>query len=518
MTAARAVLAVALADTRERTRRYGFLVTLGATVWVGYLVNVGWVALRVSGYRGISNSAWVGGQMAVIVSLLLTLAGFYLVKGSVARDHATGVGEILAATRLSRLEYTFGKLLSNTAVLASIVAILAAAAVVMQLVAREADRVDIAALLAPLALIALPAMAMTAALAVLFEALRPLRGGLGNVVYFVVWTLLLLAAVGAGGAWDLTGVSLLHGSMLDTLRAQHPDAGIAFTLKIQPPAAAATFLWTGLAWTPRAIGGRLVWVGLATVATALAAALFDRFDPARGGRRGAGGGAMTQKPASVPTLARPSTPYRALAAPATHFSFVTLWLAECRLMLAGRSWWWLAGAAGLLAGQLLAPAPAHLHPWLVLAWVWPLLVWSEMGCRQRRDGVDQVLLAAPSPVVRQLGAEWLAGAALALAAAAGALARALAAGDVRGAAALLSGALLIPALALALGTLTAGSKSFEIVWLLAWYVGLLQRAPFLDLAGATPAAVGRVAPAAVAVAAVGLMSLAAIARRRRLRG
>jgi hypothetical protein len=186
-------------------------------------------------------------------------------------------------------------------------------------------------------------------------------------------------------------------------------------------------------------------------------------------------------------------------------------------MLAGRSWWWLAGAAGLLAGQLLAPAPAHLHPWLVLAWIWPLLVWSDMGCRQRRDGVGQVLFAVPAPVARQLVAEWLAGATLAVAVAAGALARALAAGDLPGAAALLSAALVIPALALALGTLTSGSKTFEIVWLLAWYIGLLQRAPFLDLAGTTPAAVGRAAPLVVLLAACALLAVAAAARHLRLR-
>ena len=58
----------------------------------------------------------------------------------------------------------------------------------------------------------------------------------------------------------------------------------------------------------------------------------------------------------------------------------------------------------------------------------------------------------------------------------------------------------------------------EIVWLVAWYVGLLQRAPFLDIAGSTPQAIGRTAPVAVVLVACALVALAALARSRRLRG
>ena len=518
MSDARVVLAVARADARERMRRYSFLVTLGAAIYIGYLVNVGWLSLRLSGYRGVANSAWVGGQMAVIISSLLTLVGFYLVKGSVARDHETGVGEILATTRLSRLQYMFGKLLSNAAVLASIVAILAAAAIVMQVLAGETDRVDLGGLLAPMALIAVPAMAATAALAVLFEAIRPLRGGLGNVVFFFLWTFLLVISIQAGGVWDLTGIRLLQGSMLDALRAQDPGASASFAIQIRPPEDAATFVWNGVAWSPPAIALRLAWLGFAAAATALAAAVFDRFDPARGGGRATPPSALPAPatPGAEPAAGR-SIAYSALAAPAMRFSFPALWRAECRLLLAGRTGWWLLVAATLLVAQAVAPAPASLHPWLVLAWIWPLLVWSPMGCRQRRDRVDQVLWSAPSPVVRQLAAEWLAGAALAAAAAAVVAARLLLAGDARGLAAIVAGSLLIPALALALGAVTGGSKTFEIVWLVVWYVGPLQRAPFLDVAGTTPAAVGRAAPLGVALLACALVGLASVVRRRHLR-
>jgi hypothetical protein len=515
-----AVLAVARADARERMRRYGFLVTLGATVYIGYLVNAGWMSLRLSGYRGVANSAWVGSQMAVIVSTLLTLVGFYLVKGSVARDHETGVGEILATTRLSRAAYMLGKLLSNSAVLAAIVVILAGAAVLMQLLAGETGHVEVGALLAPMALIALPAMVATGAIAVLFESVRPLRGGLGNVVFFFAWTALLVLAITAKGIYDLTGVSLLQGSMITALQAQHPGASAGFAIQIHPPEHAETFVWGGLTWTAALVAGRLAWLAIGAALALLGAALFDRFDPARGrpraGRPGAGEPADAAAVAAIPRS--PVAASAAGLAPATvRFSFPALWLSECRLLLAGRGAWWLLVAAALVVGQLVAPGAASVHPALVLAWIWPLLVWSPMGCRQLADRVDQVLWCAPAPVARQLPAEWLAGAALAAAAGAGAAVRALAAGDGRGLAAWASGCLLIPALALALGTVTRSSKAFEIVWLVVWYVGPFEKAPFLDIAGATPAAVGRTAPLGVALAAVALVAVAAAARWRQSR-
>ncbi len=521
MSTLAAVLAVARADARERMRRYGFLVTLGATVYIGYLVNAGWMSLRLSGYRGVANSAWVGGQMAVIVSSLLTLVGFYLVKGSVARDHETGVGEILATTRLSRADYMLGKLLSNAAVLAAIVAILAVAAVAMQLLAGETGHVDLAALLAPMAFIALPAMVATGGIAVVFESVRPLRGGLGNVVFFFAWMFLLVLAVTSGGWFDLTGVSLLNDSMLTALQAQHPGVNAGFAIQIRPPQHAETFVWEGLTWTSSLIARRLAWVAFAAVLALIAAALFDRFDPARGRPRVASGGTGAEPP-QVPVAGAtgrrpPTTSLTALPPALLRFSFPALWLSECRLLLAGRGVWWLLVAAGLIAAQLAAPGAAAVHPALVLAWIWPLLVWSPMGCRPLADRVDQVLWSAPAPIARQLPAEWLAGAALAAAAGAGAAVRTLAAGDVRGLAAWASGCLLIPALALALGSLTKSSKTFEIVWLVVWYVGPFQQAPFLDIAGTTPLAVGRSAPLGVALIAAGLVAVAALARRRQLR-
>ena len=128
---------MARADFLERTRRYSFLIMLGLVMWLGYLVNIGQVTLRLDSYRGVFNSAWVGSMMTLVVNFLLGWFGFYLVKNSIARDYETGVGQIMATTPLSRPVYLLGKWLSNSIVLDLLVLILMLAAVAMQFIQRE---------------------------------------------------------------------------------------------------------------------------------------------------------------------------------------------------------------------------------------------------------------------------------------------------------------------------------------------------------------------------------------------
>jgi len=125
MSTARIIYHLARADFLERVRRYSFLVMLGLVVFLGYQTAIGNMALELGQYRGEYNSAWVGAMMSLIATFFLGWFGFYLVKGSVARDRETGVGQIMATTPLTRPLYLLGKWLSNFAVLTAMLAVLA---------------------------------------------------------------------------------------------------------------------------------------------------------------------------------------------------------------------------------------------------------------------------------------------------------------------------------------------------------------------------------------------------------
>jgi ABC-type transport system involved in multi-copper enzyme maturation permease subunit len=182
------IYAIARADFLERVRRYSYLVTLLFAVYLGYAAATGRVMIRLGGYRGLYTSGWIGTMMALVTTTFVSLVGFYIVKNAIDRDRQTRVGDILAATPLTRVSYLFGKVLSNFAVLASIVVVLALAAFAMQFFAAEDRTFDVWSLLSPFLLLTLPAMAITAAIALLFETLPLLRGGFGNVLWFFLWS------------------------------------------------------------------------------------------------------------------------------------------------------------------------------------------------------------------------------------------------------------------------------------------------------------------------------------------
>jgi hypothetical protein len=182
---ATAVSAIARADFLERVRRYSFLFTLGFALYLGYLATTGKLMLRLGHMRGIFNSAWTGSLLSLVASAFISFAGFYFVKNTIQRDRDTRVGQIIAAAPISKFTYVLGKTISNLTVLGLMVAILAASGIAMQLERGEDRHIELWKLFAPFLVLALPAIAVVAAAAVFFETIPLLRGGFGNIVYFL---------------------------------------------------------------------------------------------------------------------------------------------------------------------------------------------------------------------------------------------------------------------------------------------------------------------------------------------
>jgi hypothetical protein len=545
----RAIAAIARADFLERVRRYSFLLTMMFAIFLGYSAATGRIMIQLGGHRGIYTSAWVGALVALVTTCWVSLVGFYIVKGGIDRDRQTGVGQVLAATPLSKPTYTLGKFLSNFAVLASMVLVLAAAAVVMQIFLREDPRLDLFALLSPFVIVALPAMLLTAAVAVLFETLPVLRGGVGNVVWFFVWAFLGVALSAVTGIeWlDPLGNMTMANSMKQGAWAHIPgyEGGFAFTIADKPVQVVQSFRWEGVPWTASQILLRLAWCGVAIVLVLLAAAVFDRFDSTRwfgrsrqnaahaaagaaaGGSANAtamgNGGAAIVAGAPVAISARPSvtriaaTRLTSLAAGERSSAFVRLFVAELKLATKGLRWWWYAVAAGLLIAQATAPIAAARQQLLGTSWLWLVLVWSGMGARESRFGTRALLFSSARILPRQIFACWLAGFALAMVFGSAAGLRILA---TQGASALLpwiAGAALLPSMALALGVWSATSKPFEGILTAMWYVGPINHVSGIDYTGSSNGPATTHYAVEYLVIAVVLVGAAAVLRARQSR-
>jgi hypothetical protein len=186
-------------------------------------------------------------------------------------------------------------------------------------------------------------------------------------------------------------------------------------------------------------------------------------------------------------------------------------------MLRGHSPLWYAGAIGLNIACLLSPLDALRQYLLPAIWLWPILIWSQMGIRERRHNTGQIVFSAPRPVWRQLPAMWLAGVILTLLAGSGAWVRLALMGEVTAVLAWFVGALFAPSLALALGLWVGNSRAFELVYALFWYIGVVNRVPAFDYAGVTGEGLAMGMPLVYLGISVALVALAVMGRWRQVR-
>lgn len=511
----RALEGLAVADFRERVRRPAFVAILLAAVALGYAAvppaSANYSLLSVGGYRGEYDSTYVGMILALMGGLWLSFAGFYVVKNAVGRDDSTGVGQILAATPMTKVAYTLGKFLSNLMVLVALVAILALLAPVMQLLRGEAPIIHPFDTLLPFLLLPIPMLAITAAAAVLFETLRPLRGGLGNVVWFFGW-LLFVGLAFANSAFDPLGFGAVSRTMRADLLAQHPrapDPTLSAGLIVQGRPL-KTFDWSGLEVTPDLLAGRLVLLALALGLVLLAALCFTRFDPSRAKPPVAavtpGYSASLEVASATPTTSIFASPASRIVPAERGRAFAGLIAGEARILLRGVPGWWWLGSLALILVSLVVPADRVAFPMLPLAWVWPVLIWSRLGTQQYDHDVNLLVGSCPNHR-RRLVAEWLAGLSLAAFAGLGALVRMGVASDWAGVAAWFGGLVFIPSLALALGVLGRSNRLFQAVYLMLWYL-VMNSTAALDYMGAVreggyPAGPGPSIVAGVAAAMLG---------------
>ena len=197
--------------------------------------------------------------------------------------------------------------------------------------------------------------------------------------------------------------------------------------------------------------------------------------------------------------------------------FLSIVKAELLLMLKGYSLWWYMCALGLVVATPFVPLDRVAQMLFAAAWLWPILVWSQMGVREIKYQTYQTVFSTAHPVRRQFPAIWLAGVVVAIAMGAGFAFRMIVTGSGQNLYAVATGALFIPSLALALGVWTNGSRTFEIAYLLLWYMSIQSGATVFDYRGATAEAISSGIPLYYIIITIILIVLAVLGRQKQIR-
>lgn len=459
-------LAVARSSLGSALLRYRrswglWLLLLAAPVSARYWIageHESYAAIVVAGKAPELTSAVLGLSLGIITSMLSLLGVFVYLRANTTRRQPWQVVETTAASRIALVLGRFGADLAvlGAALLATTLAGLILAWTVDPVDGRRP--LDIAL---GLWLPAAPALMLVAAVRQLFDALPPTRGAFGDVVFFVLWIVALVAAVGSaqGGRNFAAGMNDVFGFArpLASVFESRPDAVVTIGRASASAGRIAVDVGRELR-APDYIAARLAWAGIA-VGVALLAGIAYR--PHRQGRRWSLRGWIARAFQARPAVA----PTRAEAAGAARWPWLGVFVAEFGLILPGRYWRLLAAGAALLAwagGDFRrAAAPA----------IGLLLIFGLSAHAGRSEAAGLLALsrtAAVAPMVRRV-LFVVAGIAWAVLLAAPAILAGLGRGDAAPLSTALAGGAAVAGVSIALGAWSRSAVPARLLLLVAWY-------------------------------------------------
>lgn len=407
-----AILWTDLLDRMRSARFWVVLAIVAGAIWRCFPpANAQYMLLAFGGhYRGVYSSAWIGMVLAMI-SIWLALVGFYLVRGSLARDIDTKVWELLMATTMRRSTYLFAKWCSNMLVLALIVTVGLAVGVAAQIVRAEDTNIDLLEMVKPIFWLGVPSLALTAMFAIWFDMLPQLRRTAGNVLYFVVWLAMLAASAqtirtdhdalsGGHGIGDPRGMAIFVRDTHRSLATQFGDTvepGFCLAcgaVKKQP----TLFQWPSWQIDSAEIPGRIFWLFMAVLGVSLAAPFLDR----TASRTTATGVDTTPGGVGGLKLGWLGT----LLKPLQRSAGGNMLAAELQLSLRQKKvWWWIAMAivwAVQFFSSLEVAAMAIMGAWILL-----LDNYSRSALRESEYRTAPIVFSAANAGHRVLLARWL---------------------------------------------------------------------------------------------------------------
>ena len=400
----RRVLAIVKADFLIRFRRPSTLTAFLLLSGLAYLSvpdpTTGNALLVIDdGRRALYNSAAIGMATALLATIFVGLAGFYVISNAIAHDIRSRCGFVIASTTMRAGEYLIAKLAGNIVFLGTFTAGFMISSMAMLLVRNEAG-LEPWLFVKQYLLLVPPVVMLVAVLAIVFESVPLLSGRAGDVIYFVVYLLGLgfpvaLIAQGQDPGFarylDFGGMALTFEQMRPLMQTANLSIGGAFD-PLKP-----LFIVPGLSLNEAWMLPRLVSLVAPLLLLVVALRSFHRFDPARvrpGSERG-----RTAGPMRINDLLK-----RPLHAILAFDPFVRWTPAQPSLLRAAATDArvtftaypvLLVFALALAIASVTSQPSAFLHGVLPLAFFTAGVAIADMGCRERRAGTLGLIQSAP---------------------------------------------------------------------------------------------------------------------------
>ena len=486
--------AVVRADFLIRLRRPSTVVVFLLLSALPYLwipdPATGRALMQIGEQRALYNSAAIGMATAVLGSLFIGMAGFYVVSNALRRDVLSRCGYVIASTTMRGSEYIIGKFAGNVVFLSVFTLGFMITSMAMVLVRGEAP-LEPWLFAKQYLLLVPPSIVFVSAAAILFECTPLLRTKFGDVAYFFIWMAIMgsvgmMVEKGVGTSWapylDVSGFGFLFQQLKTLYHTNHMSIG-ASSFDASKGVAVFPGLQAGVQWVIPRIAATLWPLSLLAVARVF----FHRFDPARVR-------AMPNEKSRRSWIGRLnfiSKPFARLFVRAGE-AVVSLFDRSTFMRSAATDAVTTIAAFPLASLAIIAFAIAALatDEKSLFTGVMPIafgacaIAMADIACREKRAGTSALVYAAPTLRARFVMWKFVSTMLLALAFLAVPLTRAIALRPTS-ALPLLTGLAFTAAAATALGIISSNPKTFIVAFLMFWYIATQDKglSPQLDFAG-----------------------------------
>ncbi|MEK5026693.1 hypothetical protein [Paenibacillus sp. FSL M7-1046] len=229
------LLSVSLVLVKERIRRASFLWTIvvfacctyyyfPASDTTGSLTTVIKNSLLDGHYRGTYNSVWMGLLVVLFFNCLLLFGGIFLIRNSIGKDVTLQLEMYYTTSPLNVHQYAESKRLANFLYLALVAMAVEVMALIMQLCRGESYAIEPLSYIVPFVLLILPFIYVLSSVTVCMELLPPLRRNLGNLLLFILsYAYLSIIFAGANKTeinpyFDVTGLQFIVKNVFSQFR------------------------------------------------------------------------------------------------------------------------------------------------------------------------------------------------------------------------------------------------------------------------------------------------------------
>lgn len=441
--------------------------------------------------RGTYNSDWMGVLIIVYFSLILLLGGIYLIRKTLRRDQLSGYGDLMASSNVRKSVFFEAKRLSNFLYLSTLMFTVVVLAVIVQLIRQEVTQVSIMSYLLPYLIVILPFTYLLGTLALIFEAVPGLKGSFGNLAVMILGVAALSLAISnvdnsnnvssvLSKLGDISGQSYV----LEQVQASFHSAfgmnstGFAIFSNNPPYTDFFTFKFN---WESTFILSRLLLVFLSFGLLYLVQVLVPlksvfmtkdkRLNKSK--KRPA-----TKEESQLPVFQGKLSADKVVIKPV---SLMTLFYFQLLTLLREQKKGVLLLLAALISQWLPLSASVGEVLWMAIT-IMPIFIWSRIGLKKEEDYLKTTIAFPQGIIWSNLLSHWL----LWLLYFSGTITKLLLVGNLLGAVGIALTAIMLVSFAYACNRLVHNDMLFEAIFIIIWYIEIIQKLPIINLFNQQP--------------------------------